>query len=307
MKTRDILGLGCATLDELLFVAEFPGADSKTLVRHSEKQGGGLSATALVAGARIGAICSYAGMLGFDETSRFVARNLQNEGVDTALISYRDDAAAIRSVVIVDENSATRTIFFERPGLVGAAPDAPSESEIAASRALLIDHYGGVGNVRACEIARRSQVPIVADFERVDVPEFEAFFPLVDHLILSRDFSQKMTGETQPRAILRALWNCNRKIVIVTGGEAGAWSFDGESVDHFPAFPTLVTDTTGCGDVFHGVYAATLAWNFPLQTRVAWASAAAAIKARHFGAQRGTPNRAELELFLSDVKSRPTQ
>lgn len=298
MKTRDILGLGCATLDELLFVEQFPLPDSKTPVRHSEKQGGGLTATALVAGARIGAKCSYAGMLGFDETSRFVAQNLQNEGVATDLVSYRADAGAIRSLVVVDETCATRTIFFQRNGLVGAAPDAPPESEIAASRVLLIDHYGALGNVRACEIARRNGVPIVADFERAEVPDFEAFFPLVDHLILSRDFGRKMTGETAPPQMVRALWNPHRKVVIVTGGEDGAWSFDGGCVRHFPAFATQVIDTTGCGDVFHGVYAATLAWDFGLDKRIQWASAAAALKARYFGAQKGSPNRGELEEFL---------
>ena len=298
MKTRDILGLGCATLDELLFVANFPPADSKILVRRSEKQGGGLTATALVAGARLGARCAYAGMLGFDEISRFVAQNLESEGIDTALISYRDDAAAIRSVVIVDETTKTRTIFFERPGLVGAAPDAPPESEIAASKTLLIDHYGGAGNVRACEIARRHKVPIVADFERADVPEFEAFFPLVDHLILSRGFAAKLSGETEPPAMARALWTPKREIVVITDGERGAHSFDGQNARHFAAFKADVTDTTGCGDVFHGVYAATLAREFGLEKRIIWASAAAALKARVVGAQRGIPTRAEVEKLV---------
>ncbi len=298
IKTRDVMGLGCATLDELLFVAQFPAPDTKILVRHSEKQGGGLTATALVAGARLGASCAYAGMLGFDEISRFVAQNLENEGIDTSLVTYRDDAAAIRSVVIVDESNATRTIFFERPGLVGAAPDAPSEAEIAASRVLLIDHYGGVGNARACEIARRNHVPIVADFERTDVPDFESFFPLVDHLILSLHFAQKLTNQREMNSILRALWNSNRKIVIVTIGEKGAWSFDGQEMRQFPAFATELVDSTGCGDVFHGVYAATLAWNFSLETRVRWASAAASLKARSVGAQRGIPFRAAVEDFL---------
>ncbi len=299
MKTRDILGLGCATQDELLFVAHYPPPDSKILVRHSEKQGGGLTATALVAGARLGASCAYAGMLGFDEISRFVAQNLQNEGIDTSLVSYRDDAAAIHSVIIVDESRATRTIFFERPGLVGAAPDAPCEAEIAASRVLLIDHYGGLGNGRACEIARRHKVPIVADFERADVPDFDLFFPLVDHLILARGFAHKLTGESNLPAMARALWTPQRKIVVVTDGDAGAHAFDGQSARDFAAFPTQVVDTTGCGDVFHGVYAATLAWGFSLETRILWASAAASIKARHIGAQSGIPPRAEVERLLN--------
>ena len=58
---------------------------------------------------------------------------------------------------------------------------------------------------------------------------------------------------------------------------------------HRPAYPVEVVDTTGCGDVFHGVYAATLARGFDLAARIRWASAAAAIKATACGGQSGIP------------------
>jgi hypothetical protein len=45
----DVLGLGCATVDDLLYVEQFPAPDVKTRVLRSERQGGGLTATALVA------------------------------------------------------------------------------------------------------------------------------------------------------------------------------------------------------------------------------------------------------------------
>ncbi len=299
-KRFDILGLGCATLDELLYVAQFPLPDSKIRIQRSEKQGGGLCATALVAGARLGASCAYGAMLGFDDISRFVAQNLENEGIDTSLVSWRESASAIRSVIVVDETQATRTIFFERNGEVGAPPDAPDERDIAAARVLFVDHYGGIGNTRAIEIARRLGIPVVADFERADVPEFENFFPLVDHLILSRTFAAKLTGAEAPEAMLRALWNTNRKVVAVTCGAEGVWSLEDGEIRHFAAFPTDAVDTTGCGDVFHGVYAATLAWDFPLAKRMRWASAAASLKARAAGAQKGIPSRAEVEKFAEN-------
>ena len=287
MKTRDILGLGCATIDELLFVDNYPAPDGKVLVNEAQTQGGGLTATALVAGARLGARCAYGGMLGPDETSRQVAQILQRENIDTSLIDWRDDAAAIRSTIIVDQSAHTRTIFFQRPGLVGAPPNAPAESEIASSRVLLIDHYGGAGNTRAARIARRCGVPIVADFERDNVPDWDEFFPLVDHLILSRNFAAKLCGETSPANAARALWNSQRAVVVVTAGENGAVAFDGRDVAAVAAYATQVVDTTGCGDVFHGVYAATLAWEWSLETRLRWASAAASLKARYIGAQTG--------------------
>ncbi len=299
MKTRDILGLGCATIDELLFVDNYPAPDGKVLVNQSQTQGGGLTATALVAGARLGATCAYGGMLGFDETSRQVAQILEAENIDIGLVSWRDDAAAIRSTIVVDQSAHTRTIFFRRPGLVGAPPDAPAASEIAESRVLLIDHYGGAGNARAATIARENGVPVVADFERANVPNWDEFFPLVDHLIVGRNFATQLCGETSPVAAARALWSSQRSVVVVTAGAQGCVAFDGQDVAGIPAFAAQIVDTTGCGDVFHGVYAATLAWGWPLPKRLQWASAAAALKARRSGAQAGIARFEEVEKLVA--------
>jgi len=305
MKTRDVLGFGCTTIDELLFVDEWPDRERKIPIQRLETQGGGLGATALVAAARVGAKCAYAGMLGFDDTSKRVADILAGEGIDLNLVSWRKEAGAIRAFVVVDTTHNSRNIFFKRPEFVGTPPSEPSEEEIAASKCVFIDHYGGAGNVRVCEIARRHGVPVVADFERTDVEGWADFYPLVDHLLLSRGFASRLTGETEVPQIVRALWNRNRKVVIVTCGEDGSFSStNGKTVAQHPALPTEVVDTTGCGDCFHGVYCATLAWDFPLEKRIAWASAAASLKARVAGAQQGLPSRDAVEMLLRSTNAR---
>ena len=148
------------------------------------------------------------------------------------------------------------------------------------------------------EIARANGVPIVADFERANVPNWDEFFPRVDHLILSQNFAFKLCGESAPAAAARALWNSQRAIVVITAGEQGCFAFDGADVAAMPAYQTQVVDTTGCGDVFHGVYAAGLAWNWPLQKRLKWASAAASLKARRVGAQAGIARFGEVEKLV---------
>ncbi len=299
MKTRDVLGFGCTTIDELLYVDEWPRAERKLPIRRLETQGGGLGATALIAAARLGAKCSYAGTLGFDDTSKRVAGLLRDEGIDLDLVAWHPGAGAIRAFVIVDTTQNTRNIFFQRPEFVGTPTDSPDESEIAASRCVFLDHYGGQGNVRVCELARKHNVPVVADFERSDVPEWAEFFPLVSHPILSQGFASRLTNEDEPQRMARALWNAHREVVIVTCGENGSYATqDGREVRHQRAFATEVADTTGCGDCFHGVYCAALAWGWPLETRVSWASAAASLKARVVGAQQGLPRRKEVEEFL---------
>ncbi|RYX84907.1 hypothetical protein EON83_08175 [bacterium] len=299
-KTRDVLGFGCTTIDELLYVDEWPERERKVQIHHIEAQGGGLGATALVAAARLGARCSYAGVLGFDDTSKRVAKLLTKEKIDLDLVPYHEDAGAIRAFVVVDTSHNTRNIFFKRPLLVGTPLNAPREAEIAASRCAFVDHYGAEGTVRLCEIARRVGVPVVADIERTDVPAFEAFFPLLGHPILSQGFAARLTNEDSPTAMVRALWNENRQVVVVTCGEAGAFfSENGRDVEHVAAFETEVVDTTGCGDCFHGVYCATLAWGLPLVERIRWANAAASLKARVAGAQKGLPRRDAVEALLA--------
>ncbi len=299
MKTRDVLGFGCTTIDELLFVDEWPQRERKIPIRHLETQGGGLGATALVAAARLGAKCAYAGMLGFDDASKRVAEIFRLEGIDVELVTWRENAGAIRAFVVVDTTNNSRNIFFKRPQFVGAPLDSPDEQEIAYSKCVFIDHYGGQGNVRVCEIARRHGVPVVADFERDDVEGWNDFSPLVSHLIVSQGFASRFTNEPEAQNAVRALWNANREVVIVTCGEnGGVSSTNGREVAHHPAFQTSVVDTTGCGDCFHGIYCATLAWNFSLDERIRWASAGSSLKARVAGAQKGLPSRAAVEELL---------
>ncbi len=70
-------------------------------------------------------------------------------------------------------------------------------------------------------------------------------------------------------------------------------------IRHLPAFPVEVVDTTGCGDVFHGAYAAGLAEGMNLPDRVRLAAAAAALKATQSGGQTGIPTRDAVDTFLT--------
>jgi sugar/nucleoside kinase (ribokinase family) len=73
---------------------------------------------------------------------------------------------------------------------------------------------------------------------------------------------------------------------------------------HHPAFAVEPADTTGCGDVFHGAYAASLARGDALDERIRVATAAAALKAR----DGEIPHRLAVEEFLraSPQAGRPT-
>ena len=52
--------------------------------------------------------------------------------------------------------------------------------------------------------------------------------------------------------------------------------------------------------MFHGCYAAGLSEGWPLERRVRFAAAVAAVKATRRGGQQGIPSRDEAERFLAD-------
>ncbi len=298
----DILGLGCVAVDDLLYVPTYPPADAKVQIRRRERQCGGLTATALVAAARLGSHCAYAGVLGSEELSQFVVDRLKQEGLDVTYVRRRPEARPIHSLVIVDESRQTRTIFYDLQNVFGPEPGWPDAAVIRSARVLFVDHFGVEGMIWAAQIARAAGVAVVADFERDEMPQFPELLALVDHLILARDFAAKRTGEAQPARAVEKLWTDQRQAVVITCGAEGCWYQDAarDGPRHLPAFAVPVVDTTGCGDVFHGAYASALVRGLDLPERVRFASAAAALKAMQHGGQAGIPSRAAVEAFLRE-------
>ena len=298
-KQFDVLGLGCVAVDDLIYVEEFPPPDAKTPVRRIERQCGGLTATALVAAARLGSTCAYAGVLGMDELSNFAVERMQAEGIDLAHLRRRAEAGPVHSFIVVDETRQTRNIFFDAGKCNGADPQWPEPGIIESSRVVFVDTFGLDGTIRAARIARAAQIPVVADFERGEGSKFAELLDLVDHLVLSQSFAQQLTHCSDPAAAAKCLWTKARKVVVITRGAEGCWyAAEGQPVKHYPAFQVKAVDTTGCGDVFHGAYASALARGLSLPERIRFASAAAALKATERGGQRGVPTRSAVESFL---------
>jgi sulfofructose kinase len=300
-KRFDVLGLGAVAIDDILYVDSYPQADAKRQVMQHERQCGGLTATALVAAARLGSACAYAGVLGTDELSDFAMQRFAEENIDVTQTVRKPDANAIHSTIIVDKTTGTRNIFFNLNGVVGAGTDSPDEEVIRGSKVLFVDNIGMAGMIRAARIASQAGIPIVADLEAEDSPYFADLFALADHLILSEDFARKITGRNDLADALEKLWSPNRQTAIITCGSEGCWAFSRElgSPAAFPAFKVEAVDTTGCGDVFHGAYASALAKGYDVRERIRWASASAALKATQYGGQNGIPYEEEVRRFLA--------
>ena len=295
----DVLGIGVVAVDDLIYVDHYPSSGAKMPIQTKRREGGGLTGTALVAASRLGATCAYGGVLGSDELSCFSLQELEREGVDCTPVLRLDGAQPIHSMVIVDLATAQRTILYSTAGFTVRGPEEITDDMITNCRVLFVDHLSAEGGLRAVELAHTHRIPVVGDIEREDWPGVSDLIRYVDHLIVGVDLAERLTGEKEPGAMVRALSEDGRACCVVTAGERGCWySERGGAVQHYPAYTVQVIDTTGCGDVFHGAYAACIAQGESVDTAVQMATAAAGIKATQPGGRTGIPSRAVIDRFL---------
>lgn len=302
-KRWDVLGFGVVSVDDLVYVDRYPPYGGKMQVKLRLRQGGGLTGTALVAAARLGASAGFCGVLGDDELSQFTIAQFEHEGVDCSAVLRRPGARPTQSVVLVELSTAQRTIFFSREGVVPRPAEAMHDDLIGATRVLLIDHTNVAGGLAAVEIARRHGIPVVSDIEDERAPGVDELVARVDHLVASVEFGHRVTGASDPAAMVRALATPNRACCAITAGDRGVWYAErGGPVRWQPAYPVRVVDTTGCGDVFHGAYAACIARGEGVERAIRVAAVSAALKATEYGGRSGIPRRQVVERALGQLQ-----
>ncbi len=298
-----ILGLGISTIDDLLVVPHHPQPNEKQQVLSRTRQCGGLTGSALVAASRLGVSCGHVISLGDGELSGFLRQTMAREGV--ILFENRTDpnVEPYLSIILIEQGTGERSILWDNSR--SAAPKISDAEKALALQAdcLFVDHLYAETILDVVARARRRGVPVVGDFERT-APGSLDLMDITDHLILPLHYAREVLGRDigADEAASRLAGQPGRTLACVTDGARGSWyalGTDPQTVLHQQTFPMeTVVDTTGCGDVFHGVYAAGLVCGLDAPQRLAEAAAAAAMKTQCAGAQAGAPTRPQLDAFM---------
>jgi sulfofructose kinase len=246
---KPVVGIGIACLDHLIVVPE----NSKEGGRISDYrvEGGGLTASALVAAARLGARAQFWTCLGDDDVGRAIADGLAREGIDTRGIRFVAGARSPVSVVHVESPSGERAIYHFRGDAFEKAGPPPEFKGIEKAGAVLVDYCWHAGALAGARRARELGIPVIGDFDPRRDPELAA--PL-DCLIVGEQAAGSLAKKRGVEVALGRLREFGPSFVAVTAGARGCWYSAGETVRHCPAFPVNVVDTTGAGDAFHGAF-----------------------------------------------------
>jgi sugar/nucleoside kinase (ribokinase family) len=291
-----ILGVGDCVLD-YLFRCSQPPKGGSVRVPEYKVEGGGLTATAVVTCARLGAKGELISRLGDDDTAQEIIKELEQEGVETSRMIRIPGMRSNVSFIHVDIETGERTIFYYRDPNIDPLNGVPDSFLLDDTSALLVDDTWMPAAVKASQVAKENGIPIIADLKPCD--HNLELVELVDILIAPFHFARSHMNGDIPKA-LSTILAMGTKLAIITAGKDGCWYSDGQNTGHVKAFDIEVVDTTGAGDVFHGAFAVAMGLGLDIESRLEFASAASALKCRKLGGRSGIPTLHETLKFLSE-------
>ena len=280
----DVVGVGVNAVDTLIRLARFPASDSKLEFSASAVMPGGQVASAMIACQKWGLRTRYVGKVGDDEYGDLHRQEFASAGVEAQLLRA-ESCASQSSFILVDESSGERTVLWKRDARVALRREDLRREWVAGGRALLVDGHDTEAAACAARWARESGIPVTADLDNL-YPGVEALLESVDHVISSKEFPERLTGE---KDLLKSLPQIQRKFknrfAAATLGLDGVLAWDGMAFHYFPGYKVNVIDTTGAGDIFHAafVYAQLAGWE--LEEQLSFSCAAAGLNCTGSGAR----------------------
>ncbi len=297
MNEIDVVGIGRAPLDFLYVVDHFPVGDDLIRVNEASMQGGGPVPNALCALARLGVSTALIDTVGSDWQGENICKSLATSKVDIRYITVSAGKRSTVSTILVHASTGKRAIINYR-GDTGEIELTPEVNDLLHTARLL--HISSSYHTAALTAAKT----IKAHGGKVSFDggvglfkeEDRLMIPLTDYCITAFGYAQEYTRRNSIPEMLNVFLSEGVQVAGITCGTDGSWFKEaGGNIFHQPAFlMPAVIDTTGCGDVFHGVFLYGVLMNFPLEKAARYASAAGAIVSTRLGGRTSAPTLSEI-------------
>jgi len=231
-----------------------------------KKAAGGAPANVAAGLAKLGVSAGFMGKVGDDAFGHFLARTLEDTGVDTSKLCFSSSARTALAFVSLRADGERDFMFYRHPSAdMLYAPEDVDTEYIRCSKIL---HFGSISligepsrgaTLHAIETARRAGVTISYDPNlRLSLwPSASAAregmllgWPLAQIIKVSEEELVFLSGTDELDSGARQLWHDDLRLLIITRGSSGcryvATRYSGEVA----TFPVKTVDATGAGDGF---------------------------------------------------------
>lgn len=291
-----ILVFGSINLDVVVPLARLPRPGETLLGGDYLLLPGGKGANQAVAARRAGADVRMAGAIGGDAFGELALEGLRRDGVGLDLVRRVARPTGCAAIMVGERGE----------NLIAVAPGANGELRAGD----VPDGLLGPGTVAVCQMevppaetwvllrrARAAGARTVLNLAPAE-PVEPARLSDIDILVANRGEASAL-GDDAAKVAGRL-----RQALVVTRGAEGATAYlaDGRRIDT-PALAIDPVDTTGAGDTFVGVLAASLDEGLPLAAALRRASAAAGLACLAPGAQGAMPDAAAIAAAVPRLRA----
>lgn len=284
-----VLLAGLATVDVVQRVAELPGPGEKAQSVRVDLAAGGPATNAAVTVAALGGRPRLLTALGCHPLAGLASRDVAEHGVELVDLLPEHAEPPTLSAVTVRERDGERTVTSYNAAArdLDAAVIASALRAAPAVGAVLLDGHHPALALAVASWAGAAGLPVVLDAGTYR-PVFAALLPMVDVCACSAAF--RLPDRAEAADTERALLDLGIAVVTRTSGaEPVRWRSAGEvGVVDVPAV-SIVRDTLGAGDVWHGALVTGIArlgrvpTSTELPAMLALANRVAALRVRHIG------------------------
>lgn len=266
----------------------------------------GNSANAAVSAARLGLRSSLLTNLGDDANGKEGIAELKKNGVDTKYVAVSKGIATNYHYVLWYGDE--RTILVKHQDFPYALP------KISASKNpkwVYVSSLGGTSYEYHLEIIKwlEANPDIKVAFQpgtfqmNLGIEKLAGLYKRSDIFFCNKEEAQRILGttETDVKKLMELMREKGPKLVVLTDGPRGAYTYDGTDAFFMPPYPDPKApyERTGAGDAFASTLTVALALGNPLEVALAWAPINSAYVVQDVGAQKGLLSREQIEKYLA--------
>jgi fructokinase len=216
--------------------------------------------------AKLGISAGFMGKVGDDAFGHFLARTLEEVGVDTCALRFSAEARTALAFVSLRADGEREFMFYRHPSAdMLYEPDDVDHAYVQGAK---VFHYGSISligepsrgaTLQAVQTAQRSGLLISYDPNlRLNLwASAEAAregmllgWPLAQLIKVSEEELAFLAGTDDLDAAAQKLWHPDLRLLVITFGKGGCRYVTPTKAGTVPGFEVQAVDTTGAGDGF---------------------------------------------------------
>jgi ribokinase len=297
----DVLVVGSINVDLSVAVDRLPHPGETVTGGRFWRAQGGKGANQAVAAARFGAAVAMVAAVGEDDLGQNAIEELTAEGVDVSQVRCVSGlATGVALIVVGDKGENLIAVASGANSVIDPSDVARAVLEFEPRVILVNLEIGDSAIVAAANAAKRMGASLVlnpAPFRALPTEVLAATSVITPNEHEARALlGDAIEGPGIARLAEGA--GLSRAHLVVTVGPRGALRVTKDQVFAYRAKIVEAVDTTGAGDAFNGVLAASLSAGTPIDKAIESAVAAGTLATLAVGARAGMPSKAQVEEFL---------